>query len=150
MSVERNPSGHWTDEQLVAHLYGVGPEDRHVDQCPDCQQRLSVMQAHRQAIELDASPEDGVSFDFLAGQRRKLYAKITEPVRWWSNLPIRRWAPAAAALVILGGGVLVIEQAHHTVATSNVSDAQLAQDVSRMAEDPEPPPTAPLQALFEE
>jgi hypothetical protein len=31
-----------------------------------------------------------------------------------------------------------------------VSDAQLAQDVSQMAQDSEPPQTAPLQALFEE
>ena len=29
MSVESNVSGHWTDEQLIAHLYGIGPEDRH-------------------------------------------------------------------------------------------------------------------------
>ena len=30
MSVESNVSGHWTDEQLIAHLYGIGPEDRHL------------------------------------------------------------------------------------------------------------------------
>jgi hypothetical protein len=32
----------------------------------------------------------------------------------------------------------------------HVSDAQLAQDVSCMATDAEPPSTAPLRALFEE
>jgi hypothetical protein len=46
---------------------------------------------------------------------------------------------------------LFYEQKHQRdLANDRVSDAQLAQDVSRMAQDSEPQPTAPLQALFEE
>ena len=150
MSIESKVSGHWTDEQLIAHLYGVGPEDQHINHCDRCQARLSTVQSQRQAVEMDSSA-GGVSIDFLAAQRRKIYQKITEPVYWWSRLQLRRWASAAAGLVVLGGGLLLVEnnRGNHAVPNS-ISDAQLAQDVSRMAEDPEPPATAPLQALFEE
>jgi predicted anti-sigma-YlaC factor YlaD len=150
MSVESNVSGHWTEEQLIAHLYGIGPEDGHIDHCDVCRQTLASMQAHREMVELSSSPAEEVSLDLLAAQRREIYAKITEPTRWWSNLRLGRWAPAAVALIVLGGGVMVFEQNQRQAAPNGISDAQLAQDVSRMAEDPEPPPTAPLQALFEE
>jgi hypothetical protein len=151
MSIESKVSGHWTDEQLIAHLYDVGPQDLHIDRCADCRARLLAMQAQRQAAEVPgASPVD-MSFEFLAAQRRKIYEKITEPVRWWSHLQLRRWAPAAAGLAVIAGGLLIVEHDRRTPAVpNNISDAQLAQDVSRMAENSESPATAPLQALFEE
>jgi hypothetical protein len=139
---------HCTDEQLIAHLYGVGPEDRHIDSCTDCQQRLLAMRSRRETIDLASG--DGVSFEFLAAQRRRVYEKISQPARWWSQLEPRRCAAGAAALLVVAGGLLFFENAHKAAAPSTISDAQLAQDVSRMAADPEPPATAPLQALFEE
>jgi hypothetical protein len=140
---------HWTDEQLIEHLYGIGPEDRHIDFCADCRGRLLAMRSRREAIDF-ASP-DGLSFEFLAAQRRRVYEKISQPARWWSQLEPRRWATATAALLVLAGGLLFFENAAHKSAPPNtISDTQLAQDVSRMASDPEPPATAPLQALFEE
>lgn len=151
MSIESKVSGHWTDEQLIAHLYGVGPPERHIENCADCQARLLGMQSQRQAAEeLGASPVD-VSFEFLAVQRRKIYEKITESTRWWSHLQLRRWASAAAGLAVIAGGLLIVEHDRRPRGMpNNISDAQLAQDVSRMAENPESPATAPLQALFEE
>lgn len=140
---------HWTDEQLIAHLYGIGPDDRHLGTCADCRARLSRMQLQRQAIDRDSSL-DGVSHDLLAAQRRKIYERIAEPAAWWSRIQLRRWASAAAAVMVLAGGVLLVENNRKPAAPNTISDAQLAQDVSRMAEDPEPPATAPLQALFEE
>jgi anti-sigma-K factor RskA len=107
------------------------------------------MQLQRQAIDRDSSL-DGVSHDLLAAQRRKIYERIAEPAAWWSRIQLRRWASAAAAVMVLAGGVLLVENNRKPAAPNTISDAQLAQDVSRMAEDPEPPATAPLQALFEE
>jgi hypothetical protein len=151
MSIESNVSGHWTDEQLIAHLYGVGPQGLHIEECAHCQARLLGMQSHRQAAEELVSAPGDVGFEFLAAQRRKIYEKLTEPVRWWSQLQLGRWASAAAALLVLGGGLLIFEQDRKPPAVpNNISDAQLAQDVGRMAENSEPPATAPLQALFEE
>lgn len=150
MSIESKVSGHWTDEQLIAHLYGVGPQGSHVEDCADCQARLLAMRSQRQAVEAASSPSD-VSFEFLAAQRRRIHARVTEPVRWWSHLPLRRWTSAAAGIAVVAGGLLIVEHDRRQPAVpNNISDAQLARDVSRMAEDPEPPATAPLQALFEE
>jgi hypothetical protein len=140
---------HWTDEQLIAHFYGVGPEDRHIDSCAHCIQRLAAMRSRREALDL-ASEESDPGFEILAAQRRKIHERISRPARWWPHLEPRRWLTAAAALLVLAGGLALVENAHKPATPNAISDAQLAQDVSRMAADPEPSPTAPLQALFEE
>lgn len=150
MSIESKVSGHWTDEQLIAHLYGIGPVNGHIDHCAECLARLSAMQAQRQAIEQSSLTTDDMSLEFLAAQRRQIYKRITEPVSWWSGVQLKRWASAAAGLLVLAGGLLLVENQRRPAPSNNISDAQLAQDVSRMAEDPESPATAPLQALFEE
>jgi hypothetical protein len=151
MNIESKVSGHWTDEQVIAHLYGVGPLDRHIDDCTECLARLSAMRARREAMEQSCGPADEASFEFLATQRRRLYQRIAEPTVWWRAAQLKRWASAAAGLAVFAGGLFFVEN-HRSPRppSAAVSDAQLAQDVSRMAEDSEPPPTAPLQALFEE
>jgi anti-sigma-K factor RskA len=141
-------SGHWTDDQLIDSLYGIGPEDNHAQMCAECQGRLAVLQANRQAVE--SGGHEDVSFEFLAAQRREIYAKITAPQSWWSNLLSRRWTSAAATAVALTAGVFVYQQKHQQIMHNEVSDAQLAREVSCMGQDLEPHPTAPLQALFEE
>lgn len=141
-------SGHWTDERLIAYLYGVEPEDGHFEKCAECHARLADMQANRRTV--DASSEEEVSFDFLAGQRRKIYARLTEPGSAWQRRSIRRWAAAAATLLVIGGGLLIYEETQQGTVGNNVSDAQLAQQVSSMTQDSESQATAPLEALFEE
>lgn len=147
MNIDSKLSGHWTDDQLIAHLYGVGPDDGHLYECRDCRSRLSVIEGRQQALR---SSEE-VSFELLAAQRRRIYAKLAMPAHWWSGSHVRRMASAGAALFVLGGSVLYYEeQQRQQTANNTLSDAQLAQDVSRMSENPEAQPTAPLQALFEE
>jgi hypothetical protein len=63
---------------------------------------------------------------------------------------LRRWVSAAATVLVLGGSVFFYEQRQARVTENHVTDAELAQDVSLMSLDSEPPATAPLQALFEE
>ena len=145
--MQSNVSGHWTDDQLVAHLYGVGPGDNHLLACSACQGRLSDMRSYRDGVEQTPI----VSTEFLAAQRRQIYAKIAQSERWWSGMRMRRIASATATLLVLGGGLMVYEEHHQQdVMHESVSDAQLAAQVSSMAQDSEPGPTAPLQALFEE
>jgi hypothetical protein len=62
---------------------------------------------------------------------------------------MRRWASAAATLLVLGSGFVMIEQYRHELAERAISDAQLAQEVSKVSEDLEAQPVAPLQGLFE-
>ena len=142
-------SGHWTDDRLIEHLYGVAAEDAHLADCAACRARLAALEANRRGIESLAREEP--SFDFLAAQRRKIYARMAQREPWWASGAVRRWASAAVMALVLGGGVLVYEEREQRQAVENrVSDVQLAQEVSSMAQDAEPPSTAPLQGLFEE
>jgi hypothetical protein len=153
MSIESRLSGHWTDDELIQHQYGVGPGDGHVDGCRECQARLAAAEIQRRALEADlnAPGHEEASYDFLMAQRRRIYARLSQPANRWTGISVSRWAPAAAALLVLAGGVVVYDQRSRQVtANRHVSDAQLAQDVSCMATDAEPPSTAPLRALFEE
>ncbi len=155
MNIESKLSGHWTDEELINHLYGVGPDNGHFGECRECQQRFLVMQSVRRSIEQHEVVDDEISFEFLAAQRRAIYARLEKPVRWWSGLHARRWASAAAAVAVIGGGLAMFEEAHpfgsrQPVAATKISDAQLASEVSQIADSGEPQPTAPLQGLFEE
>lgn len=157
MSVASKSSEHWTDDQLIAEFYGVGPDNEHLSACSHCRNRLSAMQASRTTLEQQHNADDDVSFDFLAAQRRKIYASLETPQNWWSGLPARRWASAGAAVLVLGIGFAALQESGRFPAKPQgdqqlvtVTDEQLAQAASQIAEDPDPQPTAPLQALFEE
>ncbi len=143
MDIESRLSGHWTDDQLIEHLYGVGPEDGHLQICGECQARLSAAQSVRLRLETDlASDCEPAGYDFLMAQRRRIYARLNEPAKSWTG----RWAPAFAMLLLLAGGFFMYDQKSR----QDVSDVELAKEVSCMATDSEPPSIAPLHALFEE
>jgi hypothetical protein len=147
MNIESKLSGHWTDDELIAHLYGVGPEDGHITACQECRSRLCVLQAHRQQSDL----AEEVSVTYLAAQRRRIYAALAKPLPWWSGLQLRRLASAGAIALVLAGSVLYYSEYQRQQDRDHLlSDAQLALDVSRLSENPEARPTAPLEALFEE
>ena len=151
MNIESNLSGHWTDEQLIQHLYGIGPEGNHIEQCRDCGERLSAMRSARRMLEAESSVLEQVPFDLLAAQRRSIYSRIAGISSERIGLQLRRWTAAAAMVFLLGGGAMILEQNRsRQVVQNKESDAQLAQEVSRMAQDSEPSATAPLQGLFDE
>jgi hypothetical protein len=143
MNIVSAKSGHWTDEQLLEHLYGIGPADDHLDQCELCSNRLSSMQTRR----LRLSGEEPVGDDFLAAQRRAIYARMSKPHHWWNDVPVRHWAAAAAMFTVLAGSAALYQDHRREIAEAQ-ADAQLAQDVSQMSFDSESKATAPLQGLF--
>jgi hypothetical protein len=149
MRVEPGSLAHWSGEQLIQHLYGVGPEDGHLEDCLECREKLSLMQAHRQSTEAYAFTGEAADRDFLMAQRRQIYAKLARPEPWFAGGFVKRWASAAAAVLVLSGGALLYEEKHRpSLSADHVSDAELARDVSQMSQDPEAESTAPLQALF--
>lgn len=159
MSVECKMPAHWTDDQLIEHLYGIRAEDEHFSFCQHCRERALAMQSRRQSVEDEFGAKDEVSFEFLAAQRRRIHARLDQTTRWRQVFHATRWAPTAAALFVLSAGLIVMKEtqplgigghAAQQVVKANVSDAQLAAEVSQLADDSEPSPTAPLQALFEE
>src|ERR1700761_219240 len=97
---------HPADHELIAQLYGVGSDDRHIAYCAECQARLSQMQLRRQVVERESISTE-ISLDFLAAQRRRIYKRVGEPVRWWSHPRLRRWVSAAAGLAVMTGGLLI-------------------------------------------
>jgi hypothetical protein len=137
---------HWTDEQLLAHLYGVGPEDGHLSECPACDARIGEMQVNRESFEALRKSNADVSFEFLAKQRRAIYAGLGQKR---SAFGIRRWASAMAMVAVAAGGVIVIEERHQAM-NPQTSDAQLVEEVSQLAQDQTPAAVAPIEALFQE
>jgi hypothetical protein len=145
MHIASAQSGHWTDEQLIDYLYGVGPNDKHLEHCVDCGTRLAAMQVRRERVSMS----EPVSESLLAAQRRTIYARLSEPRRWWVELPARRWASAAVMAAVLAGSATVYERHQRELAEVR-ADADLARDVSRMSFESEPQATAPLEGLFVE
>lgn len=140
---------HWTEDEFVAHLYGIGPENGHIQECSVCASRLQSMQDARMQSEAAAAGSDQPSFEFLAAQRRRIYQRLSKPAQFAFA---RRFAPALGASLAIAGGLLFFEQQHSNSSRPIVkpADTELVEDVGRTAMNPEPAPLAPLQALFEE
>jgi hypothetical protein len=137
---------HWTDELLVAHLYGAGPEDGHLKECDACRLRVSEMQANRQSFEALRGMDEDVTFELLARQRRAVYAGLG---RKRSAFAAGRWASAVAMVAIVAGAIILIEERQQTD-NRQISDAQIVEEVSQMAQDPTPTAVAPIEGLFKE
>jgi hypothetical protein len=144
-------SGHWTDEQLIADSYGVGPADGHLGACSECRARRAALIDARNTRERLAPVGDEVSFDYLAAQRRGIYARLAQPAR----MAFRRLAPTAAAMLVIGAGVFTYQEEHRPITSSpsvvqtHISDAQLVNEVAEMGQDSEPAPVAPIEELFD-
>jgi hypothetical protein len=160
MNIQSSLSGHWTDEQIIEHLYTGEPGDGHILSCTRCLNRLHSIQENRRRLEEAAQEQNEPTAEFLMSQRRRIYARLDPtPSRRASAGIVRRWASTGIAVLILGGGLLLFEDGSRLgphskpgqqAATSKISDSQLASDVSQMADASEPGPTEPLQALFTE
>lgn len=139
---------------MIAHLYGVGPGDGHAARCVECRARLDAMERSRSKVEAGYGAADAIDQDRLAAQRRAMYRRIDaeQAHRSWT-VPSRAWASAAIAIGLLGGGWAIREYSQPAATAAvrsqpKISDAELADQVSQIA-DNEPPPAAPLEALFE-
>ncbi len=148
-------SGHLTNDELLDRLYGLseaeGETSLHLRQCAGCADRLRAFE-QRQA-EAVVSPE--VSSEFLAAQRRGIYARLEEGPQVHS-----RWAPALAAAFALAMGLFLIYPGHHSrpkapirpapAARTEMSDEQLFSSMYSMEQSAEPRAAVPMHALFED
>ena len=135
-------SEHWSDDELIAQLYGVGPQDGHLDGCAECADRWRVLAAARaRVVQPPAVPEE-----FVAGQRRAVYRRLGFPQRRRALLPFAS-AMATAAIVLLA--VLLYRPAPAPQPAPVSSDAELFSDVYSMVQSSEPKAAEPIHALFE-
>jgi hypothetical protein len=135
---------HLTTDELVERLYGVesgiAHSKSHLDDCAECAERFREL-SERRALAAEPPP---VSYEFLAAQRRSIYARMGE--RPQARV---KWVPAlAAAVCLLAAGVFVNRPAQ--VAKPEIDDAQLFSDVYSMEQSMEPLAAKPIHAVFEQ
>lgn len=135
---------HLTIDELVDRLYGVGAGDHlghHLNDCDECSKRFRQLRERR---EMAAEPVPA-SYEFLAAQRRDIYARMGERPR-----ARMQWVPAlAAAACLLAAGVFVNRPVVQ-VAKPEIVDPQLFADVYSMEQSMEPLAAKPIDALFEQ
>jgi predicted anti-sigma-YlaC factor YlaD len=135
---------HLTTDELVDRLYGVGASDHlaneHLESCGECWERFRQLR-ERRAMAAEPRP---ASYEFLAAQRRNIYARMGE-----AQPMGMKWVPAlAAAVCLVAAGVFVYRPAQAPRPES--TDAQLFSDVYSMEQSMEPLAASPIHALFEQ
>src|SRR5436309_7674721 len=85
---------HWSDEDILAGLYGVGPMDGHSNDCADCRRRWELMRRRQEELRL---AEPNLSGAFLASQRRAIMARTEAPPRS-SGLQLVPWLAAVGVV----------------------------------------------------
>ena len=138
---------HWTDDELIAHLYEMGPEDGHLEVCAECAARWRQLLARREQLRAPLTLDEAQLFR----QRQAVYEAAQQP-------RARRWAPyglAAAASVAVFAIALSVSRlagppAPVTEAPQTISDSELLADVYSLVHSSEPAALEPVRALFEE
>jgi hypothetical protein len=142
---------HLTTDELVDRLYGVLDgvyEAGHLDNCADCTERFHRLREMRETAA-ETRPE---SYEFLAAQRRNIYARMGE--RPETRM---KWVPAlAAAAFLVAVGLFAYHPAQiqtpipSHVAKAQIDDAQLFSDIYSMEQSMEPVAGKPIHAIFEQ
>jgi len=105
---------HLTDEQLIAHLYGIGDESAksHLDHCAECQVRWAAIEQRRASLTEAAPAPEGI----FIRQRRVV---LENTVR---TTPLRSpWLPAGAAVLAIAA-ILILRPTQPPRTTAPVSD----------------------------
>jgi hypothetical protein len=134
---------HWSDDDLIARLYGVKSEDPHIGNCTTCAARWeAVLRRHEKLRRNEVEVPDV----FLAAQRRAVEARLGA-----KRFPLRiALVPIMAALVI-GIGIVAMRPIHDKQPpVEQISDTQLFEDVFSRLSAGEPSSVGPIHSLFEE
>jgi hypothetical protein len=134
---------HYSDDELVARLFGLGTADAHLDSCEFCSQRWSQFSQRHQ---LRHGEETEVPSELLAAQRRAIYARLGQTARKLkpSWLPL----PAAALLLVLVAFIAFRPGARKPTADV-ISEDEALQEVFTVASRIDPASLTPVQSLFE-
>lgn len=134
---------HWTEEDITQWLYGVREDSSHLDDCELCRGRAA--QAKNRRREVLAAPQE-VSAEFLANQRRMIYARMEQGKSY-----VRYRLAASLALVVLAA-VMSFNLLHRSAYTplASPADERLYSDMVAIDQSSEPRAIQPIQNLFEE
>jgi anti-sigma factor RsiW len=144
---------HWTDDELIAKLYAVGPEEpartEHLATCAECAARWSAVESRR--IQFVRNADSVVVDDArLRAQRDAVWRRLEEArrPRLW------RLAPAGATAMLMLFALLLhtptptIEPVQ-VASNQQISDEQLFSEIASMVNEVAPRVAAPIQGLFD-
>ncbi len=135
---------HYSDEELIDRLYGIGREDSHIEECEWCRERWLQLQERRRTV-LEQPTEMPV--ELLAAQRTKIRERLEgRPVDGWHF----HFVPLAAALSVIVLGLMLSKPAPPPPPTLASNDSGLYTEIYSMVESSEPLVAQPIDALFEE
>ena len=127
---------HWTEDELLEHMYGLKDADAHFTSCAACRERaLEVSAARQTAVQ---APD--VSDEFLAAQRRRIYERLRSPLHRWHPL---RWAVSAVATLAL----LLALTFYRDKPAAPSRDDQFFAELSSLAQTPAPRAVQPIESL---
>ena len=143
---------HWTEDDITQWLYGLRTDAAHLEACPACRAQVDAAQQRRRQVL--CAPQ--VTADFLAAQRRTIYARLERPrspFTSWLPLWNARWTASVA--MALGLGILGVNLSRTPAPPSpsplvNASDARLYSDLVAIDQSAEPRAIRPIKSLFEE
>jgi hypothetical protein len=136
---------HWTEDDCIDRIYGIGPNDGHLSECGECRalwQRVASRRVSvRTAIQQSEARVPTPAFD-VASPRTGTVPKLV---------------PALAGAGLIAAALLVIHPAprpHAPAAAASTvvsaSDAQFFDEVAALDESTESRATGTARALFEQ
>jgi hypothetical protein len=145
---------HWNDVELIARIYGVGPDGmehvRHFDSCAECQAKLLAMSARRALTTVEPPIPDSR----LRAQREQIYRRLESGLSW--RVWLRPVSAAACVAVLVAGWALhrpvpiAVPEASSPAATATISDEQLFTEIASVVNEQEPRAASPIRGLFAE
>ncbi len=134
--------GHWSDEDFVGRLYGVGPANDHLEACEPCRRQWERYLERRQTLriaELEIAPA------FLAAQRTAVLSRLPKEPRLLRFGLLPSFAALLLALVIL----TLFRPAPGSRSVPAPPDTELYEDVFSLVSSTSPSAVEPLESLFE-
>ena len=141
---------HWSEDELLDRLYGVGPENDHLDVCADCGARWRELTASRQAlVQRAAAAESDIDAVRLLRQREAVMDRIDRAVNIF--VPWRAvTAFAGVAAMILGLVIYHPERPKVEAVQTASSDSQFFNEIYSDLQQTEPRAAKPIRGLFQE
>jgi hypothetical protein len=136
---------HWTDDELISKLFDVGPQDGHLESCPECARRWAAIQQRYEGSRI-ANAE--VSEAKLNAQRFAVRKRLEDKPR--HVRPILASSLAAALLLAVISLVLFKPNPPRQPAPDILSEDKMLEEIYQMSLSSEPVAIEPVQSLFEE